>query len=356
MGPDGRGLVRAASEHPHGWVVQESFRADCGDDGAVALRHVASGRWLRFDAAGRLVAAADELHEASRFEVVVLRSGTAAAADAASAGDLVLCALGNDPHLLGRETEDRPALELPPSQRSLWDAVRTAVPDAVLTIVSSYPYAVTAEARAMLWTAHSQAVGSGVVDVISGDVDPSGRLPQTWWGSTADAGDLTDYDIVGSRSTFWYSDAEPLFALGHGLSYATIDYRDLRVAIDDDEAAVVATVTVSNDGERAATEVVQVYTDALEHRMPFPHRLGGYARVTLAPGEVRTVTIEVPRDRFSVWDGARGALTIDPGRYRVTAGPHARSTALVVEILLDGVPPVPIGSRSAHRPSMPSKG
>lgn len=337
---DGRGFVRATAQRPHGWVVQESFRADTADDGTIALRHLGSGRWLRLDAAGRLAAVAGDLAEAARFDVARLGSGAAAAAEAAAQADLVICAVGNDPHLLGRETEDRPALELPPSQRSLWDTVRAAAPDAVLAIVSSYPYALEPDARAMLWTAHSQAVGHGVIDVVAGDVEPSGRLPQTWWRSTADAGEITDYDIVGSRSTSWYSDAEPLFAFGHGLTYSTISYRELDVVVGEAGEAT-ATVTIANDGDRRATEVVQVYTDAIGHRKQFPHRLGGYARVPLAPGESATVTITVPADRFSVWDGARGALTTDPGRYRISAGPNARDLPLVAEIDLDGEPPVP---------------
>lgn len=337
---DGRGFVRATAQRPHGWVVQESFRCHHDDGGTIALLHVGSGRWLRLDARDRLVAAGRDLAEATRFTVHTLRSGTAAAAAAAAASDLVLCVLGNDPHLLGRETEDRPALELPPSQLSLWHSVHDAAPDAVLVLTSSYPYAFDVEARAVLWSAHSQAVGHGVVDVLAGDVEPSGRLPQTWWRSTADAGALTDYDIIGARSTFWYSAAEPLYAFGHGLTYSTIRYDGLEVAVGAD-GGVTAEVTLTNTGDRAAVETVQVYTGAVGHRMPFPRRLGGFARVLLQPGEARSVPVQVPRDRFAVWDTARGALTVDPGRYLVLAGPSARDTPLREEILLDGEAHIP---------------
>lgn len=337
---DARGRVLARAERPSGWVVHETFRMHRHDDGTASLRHVASGRWLRLDAADRLVAAAADVAEAARLDVVLLRSGTAAAAAAASGSDLVVCALGSDPHLLGRETEDRPALEVPPGQQSLWDAVHDAAPDAVLAFVSSYPYAFEPDARAVLWSSHSQPVGHGLIDVLAGDVEPSGRLPQTWWRRTADAGDLRDYDIIAGRCTYWYSAAAPLFPFGHGLTYSQIEYRSLDVAVDPD-GGVTARVEVHNEGARRASEVVQVYTDAHEHRKPFPHRLGGFARLMLEPGETTTATVTVPPDRFEFWDTARGSFTTDPGRYRISAGPNAADAALRADIQLEGSPPVP---------------
>src|SRR5690606_15686428 len=147
-------------------------------------------------------------------------------------------------------------------------------------------------------------------------------------------------DIIGTRSTYWYSEAKPLFAFGHGLTYSTVGYRSLDVKVQPD-GGVVARVGVSNDGDRSATEVVQVYTDAVDHRKPFPHRLGGFARVTLEPGESGQVAIAVPRDRFAIWDTARGELAIDPGRYRVGAGPNAADIVLEATFELDGEAPVP---------------
>jgi beta-glucosidase len=337
---DSRGFVRATAERPHGWVVQESFRICTAADGLVALQHMASGRWLRLDASERLVAGARTQDEATWFVRHVLVSGTTAVAEATAGADLVLCALGNDPHLLGRETEDRPALELPPSQVALWEAVHERAPEAVLTLVSSYPYAFDLQARTVLWTAHSQAVGHGVIDIVSGDVAPSGRLPQTWWRSSSDAGDLTDYDIVAQRSTYWYSDAEPLFAFGHGLTGSHVEYLSLDVVANDAEAVTVA-VTTRNRGTAPATEVVQVYTDAIDHRARFPHRLGGYARVAISAGEERQVSIRVPRERFAFWDTARGAMTVDPGRYRLSAGASAADSRVTATIDLDGPAPEP---------------
>ncbi len=335
-----QGQVRAGAPRPHGWVVQESFRTTRHDDGSLGLRHVASGRWLRVDVAGRLVVA-DDSEDATRFWPHVHRCGTAAVSEAAQA-DLVICALGNDPHLLGRETQDRPSIALPPSYRAIWESASASNPAAVLVLVSSYPYGLDRDLdpAAALWSAHSQAQGSAVVDVISGDVDPSGRLAQTWWRDDDQAGELADYDVISGRSTFWYSPEPPRYPFGHGLTYGDVRYTRLDVERSAD-GTVTAHVEVRNDGDRVATEVVQVYTDAVDHRMPFPHRLAGFTRVPLEPGEGARVAIDLPRAMFSVWDTAREAMTVDPGRYRVSVGPDAVTAALVAELDLDGEAPIP---------------
>jgi Glycosyl hydrolase family 3 C-terminal domain len=102
------------------------------------LQHVGSGKWVRVqhDAAGTLVAEAPD----AAFAVRTVRSRHARVAAAAGAADVVVVAVGNDPHLLGRETEDRPHLRLPEASVELWRVAREANPRAVLAIVSSYPY------------------------------------------------------------------------------------------------------------------------------------------------------------------------------------------------------------------------
>lgn len=341
--PRGDGAVRADSPRPHGWVAQEPFRAHRHEDATWSYRHVASGRWLRTETyGGRLSATAPTLAEAGRFTVAVVSFGTARARARARDADVVICAVGNDPHLLGRETEDRTDLALPGAQSALWHAVRAVADRAVLTIVSSYPYALAeteAGARALVWSSHGgQEVGNGVLDVLLGEVEPSGRLPQTWWRSDADAGDLFDYDILSARSTYWYSRAAPLFAFGHGLTYSQVDYRGLQVLADG--GAHRALVTVANVGARPATEVVQVYTDAPGHRLVFPRRLAGYRRVHLAPGEEQVVQVPIPRERFQHWDAGLGAMRTEAGCYRVLAGPDAAQAPLVREVHV-AAPPRP---------------
>ncbi|CAM3568745.1 glycoside hydrolase family 3 C-terminal domain-containing protein [Occultella aeris] len=337
---DGEQVVADATR-PQGWVVGESWRARRHSDDTWSFQHIGTGRWLRVEAYGGGVGAtAASPDEAERFVRRLVRSGTTAAAAAAADADVVLCVVGNDPHLLGRETQDRPGLDLPSPMAELWRTVQEANPAAVLVLVSSYPYALDAAARdaaAIVWTCHGgQEAGNGLLDVLLGEVEPSGRLPQTWWAAESDAGDLLDYDILGSGTTYWYSDAEPLFAFGHGLTYSRIGYDALTVETDD--AGVLAHVTVSNAGDRVATEVVQVYTDSPGHPVPFPRRLAAHARVRLAPGERRTVELRIPAERFSVWDTTRAAMVVLTADYRVLAGPNAADTPLVVRVARAGEP------------------
>ncbi|MBZ2196295.1 glycoside hydrolase family 3 C-terminal domain-containing protein [Ruania sp. N2-46] len=331
--------VLADATRPQGWVVGESWRGRRHDDDTWSFQHLGTGRWLRTEAYGGGVGAtAASPAEAERFVRRVVRSGTAAAAAAAREADVVLCAVGNDPHLLGRETQDRPGLALPTPMAELWRTVQEANPAAVLVLVSSYPYALDTAARgaaAIVWTCHGgQEAGNGLLDVLLGEVEPSGRLPQTWWATEADAGDLLDYDILGAGTTYWYSEAEPLFAFGHGLTYSRIGYESLRV--ETGEAGVLARVTVTNTGDREATEVVQAYTDAPGHPVRFPRRLAAHARVHLAPGQRRTVDLPIPADRFAIWDTTRGAMVVLAADYRVLAGPSAADTPLSVRVELEG--------------------
>lgn len=129
----------------------------------------------------------------------------------AARADVVVVVAGNDPHINGRETEDRTTLRLPAHQQRLLDAARAANPRTVLALTSAYPYAVdVADIPAALWTAHGgQAAGTALARVLAGDVSPAGRLPQTWYADDADLPGLLDYDIIGSRQTYLYFEGTP---------------------------------------------------------------------------------------------------------------------------------------------------
>src|SRR5450759_2079510 len=163
-----------------------------------------------------------------------LPTATTTPSAAAAAADVVVVAVGNDPHLLGRETEDRPHLRLPEESVELWRAAREANPRAVLALVSSYPYVLgsaASDAAAVVWSSHGgQELGHGLVDVLTGDREPTGRLAQTWVADEAHAGDLLAYAIIAAGSTYWYARHEPLYAFGHGLSYTRVEYTAIELS------------------------------------------------------------------------------------------------------------------------------
>ncbi|MEU0741945.1 glycoside hydrolase family 3 C-terminal domain-containing protein [Streptomyces sp. NPDC006134] len=346
--PDGRylsvaddGYVRASADQPGGWVVQETFRLEPHEDGHL-LRHLGTGRHVCVGADGVKVAEAQDPEVPEVFEVVVAERGEEAVTRAAAGADVVVVVAGNDPHINGRETEDRTTLRLPAHQERLLRAARTANPRTALVLVSAYPYAVDPAALpAVLWTAHGgQAAGTALARVLAGDVSPAGRLPQTWYADDADLPDLLDYDVIGGRQTYLYFDGTPLFPFGHGLSYTTFSYTDLRARADD--TAVRVSFTVTNTGTVTADEVAQLYTRAADPSVPRPRReLAAHRRVTLAPGESADLSFTLPLSSFAFWDAAHGRWRREPGPYELLAGASSEDVRLRETVVLDGEPAAP---------------
>ncbi|WP_062377474.1 glycoside hydrolase family 3 C-terminal domain-containing protein [Demequina pelophila] len=347
--------MHADADRVGGWVAQESFRRHVHADGTWSLLHLGSGRWVRVMRDGGLVAAdAVTLDAAERFTARVTRSGLAAVAEAATGADAVIVAVGNDPHLAGRETEDRPHLDLPACAAEVYRVARDANPATVLCLTSSFPYILgdLADEPTIVWTSHGgQEHGHGVIDVLSGDVEPTGRLAQSWPAHADQAGDLFDYDTLRQQATYRHQPGTYRFAFGHGLTYSQVAYdgvalsaatvpapapthRHPGLVAREDEATVTATVTVRNAGDRVAEELVQVYALRDERlELPTPLRLlVGFERVRLEPGEAREVAVTFPLARLAVWDDAlrlegapadwlhEGALRVQEGRYLIGAG------------------------------------
>ncbi|WP_233645554.1 glycoside hydrolase family 3 C-terminal domain-containing protein [Streptomyces sp. BSE6.1] len=350
--PDGRylsvaedGYVRASADQPGGWVVQETFRLEPHENGHL-LRHTGTGRLVQVAADGVKVAADDA--DAEVFGLTVAERGEDAVRRVASAADVVVVVAGNDPHINGRETEDRTTLRLPGQQERLLRAARAANPATVLALVSAYPYAVDAGTLpAVLWTAHGgQAAGTALARVLAGDVSPAGRLPQTWYADDADLPDLLDYDVIGGRQTYLYFEGTPLFPFGHGLSYASFGYADLAAEVGDRTVSVSFTVT--NTGEVAADEVAQLYVRAEAPSVPRPRReLLAHRRFTLAPGASTRVAFEVPLSALAFWDVAHGRWRLEPGPYALLVGASSEDVRLSTTLTLDGEPaaPRPVGER-----------
>lgn len=342
--PDGRylsvaedGFVRASAGQPGGWVVQETFTLRPHDDGHL-LGHTGSGRYVAVAADGVRVA-----DRGTVFGIEYVERGTDAVIRAAADADVVLVVAGNDPHINGRETEDRTTLALPGHQDRLWRAARAANPNTGLVLVSAYPYAVPdahAELPALLWTAHGgQAAGRALARVLAGDTSPAGRLPQTWYAADTDLPDLLDYDVIGSRQTYLYFEGTPLYPFGHGLSYASFTYDGLHVQRVADTLEVGFTVT--NTGAVAADEVPQLYVRPLDAPVPRPRRqLVGHCRIPLAPGASQRVTLSVPVADLGLWDVARGRWSVASGPYEVLVGASSDDIRLSVTVMLDGDEPV----------------
>ncbi|MFF9687490.1 glycoside hydrolase family 3 C-terminal domain-containing protein [Streptomyces sp. NPDC014623] len=358
------GYVRASADEPGGWVVQETFRLEAveGHDGGHRLLHIGTGGYVSVAADGAKVAESGEKisrEDATVFVPETVEHGADAVARVAAAADTVIVVAGNDPHINGRETEDRTTLALPAQQDRLWRAAHAVNPRTVLVLTSAYPYAVGDAADglpALLWTAHGgQAAGTALGRVLAGDVSPGGRLPQTWYASDDDLPGLFDYDIIGSRQTYLYFDGTPLFPFGHGLGYAGFGYSALHTEVDGERLRV--SLTVTNDGDRAADEVAQLYVRAagpaesatareglgrrlgqgLGEPVELPRRkLVGHRRVHLAPGAVECIQFEVPVDELGHWSVAHGRWAVEPGTYEILAGASSADIRLIATVIVDG--------------------
>ncbi|MCX5209907.1 glycoside hydrolase family 3 C-terminal domain-containing protein [Kitasatospora sp. NBC_00240] len=341
---EGLGLA-ADQTQPNGWDVHETFRLEPGPDGTELLRNVYSGGYAAVDpVTGLVTVSAGTPAGAERWTRRVVRDGAAEALAAVRAADTAVVVLGNDPHINGRETQDRADLHLPPAQEALLRAVAAECPDTVLVLMSSYPYAVdraAAQVPAVLWTSHGgQETGRALAAVLLGDSDPAGRLPQTWYRGDDPLPERLDYDIVQAGWTYQYHRAAPAFPFGHGLSYTSFEYAGLTAALDGEE--IRCAVEVRNTGARPGTETVQLYTRALGARYQAPLlRLADYRKLRLAPGGSRRVEFTLPRSALAHWDVAEGGFTVDPGAYEILVGRSAGAVELSVPLTVDGPPPGP---------------
>ncbi len=191
--------------------------------------------------------------------------------------------------------------------------MRKANPRTVVVLETSYP--VVVDAPTLLWTTHAGAeTGHAVADVLFGDVNPGGRLTQTW-PADGELPSLLDYDLVKTGMTYLYGKDKPLYAFGHGLSYTSFGYQGLRAHGDQ------VSVKVTNTGKVKGDEVVQLYTHQRDSRFAQPvKRLRGFQRITLGPGETRTVTFPLKRSDLAVWDHTRGRWVVENATHDVLVG------------------------------------
>lgn len=231
----------------------------------------------------------------------------------------------------GREAVDRRSLQL--ETEDLVKVVWQANPNTVVTLISSFPYAINWTAENVPAIVHltqrSQETGNALADVLFGEYNPAGRLTQTWVRDILDLPNMLDYDIRHGR-TYMYARAKPLFPFGHGLSYTTFKYSHLK--IKKEGANYVVRFDLKNTGSRDGEEVVQLYAkfkgdDASK-------RLRAFERVAVKAGETVPVELIVPEDDLKLWDSGKHAFTLRKGRTRILIGASSEDIRLHKRIRL----------------------
>lgn len=247
------------------------------------------------------------------------------AVDAAKRADAVILCLGTTTKL-ELEGHDRTSLGLPENQQNLAEAVIAANPKTVVVLMSAGPLTVpwlAKHARAMLqgWWLGEEG-GNAIADVLFGKVNPAGRLPCTVYAAESQVPPQTEYDI-SKGFTYMYVKGAPLFPFGHGLSYTSFQYSNLRLSSQKIAGADTVTVTVDiqNTGKRAGDEVAQLYTRELHPSVVRPAReLRGFQRVSLQAGEKKALTFTVPASKLGFYDEKQHAFVVNPGEYEVQVG------------------------------------
>jgi beta-glucosidase len=256
-----------------------------------------------------------------RFSYAFVQNGAPDAIKAARAADAVIFFAAVDP-LAADEEKDFPSLALPDDQSKLFDAVLKANPKTVLVLQTGNPLVLgprekSAPAILQAWYA-GQDTGTAIAEVLFGDVNPSGKLPITFYASVADLPPMEDYDVRKGR-TYLYLEKTPTFPFGHGLSYTKFTYENLVVS----PSAVAPSGTlriefdIANTGARPGAEVAQVYV-----RPPRGPKkvLRAFRRVALDAGKKTRVSIDLPIADLAHHDAATKRAVVDPGSYEVLLG------------------------------------
>ena len=257
----------------------------------------------------------------------------AALADRASEADLIVFVGGLSPFVEGEEMRvevdgfkggDRERIELPEVQGKVLEALHSTGKPVVFVLCSGSALALEQneddyDALLCAWYG-GQEGGTAVGDILSGKVSPSGKLPITFYKSTSQLPDFLDYDMQGR--TYRYFEGEPLYPFGYGLSYGDFRYGKARlsektISKGDD---VTLSVQLSNKGDMAATEVVQVYVRRLDDPEAPLKSLKGFSRVNLEPGETKTVEIALPASSFEYYDASIDDLAVKSGKYEILYG------------------------------------
>jgi len=251
------------------------------------------------------------------------------------------------------ESIDTADLALPDNQDALVEAVAKANPHTIVVLENSGPVA-------MPWLERVGAVletwypggdgGKAIANLLSGKVNPSGRLPVSWPGDLSQLPrrdipgvtggtppETVDYAIEGANVGYrWYQakGIKPLFPFGFGLSYTQFKHGDLKV--DAKGTQLQATVDVTNTGSRAGADVAQVYVHVPGAKSA---RLAGYAKVFLKPGEHRTLTIPLEPRLLADFDAGKHEWVIRGGQYSVSEGPSSADLGAPVNVQLPTAKP-----------------
>lgn len=255
---------------------------------------------------------------------------------------------------------DRVDMKLPGEQDELIRRVVAANPKTVVVVNTGsaveMPWAAEVPAILQLWY-NGQEQGNALADVLFGDVNPSGKLPTTFPVRLQDNPAYLNFPgengkvrygeriFVGYR---YYDKKElaPLFPFGHGLSYTSFAYSNLKLSADQifESDGLTASVDLTNTGKVAGKEVVQLYVRDVKAVVARPEKeLKAFRKISLAPGETQTVTFTLDKEAFWYYESAKKTWTVEPGDFEILVGASSRDIRLSTALTI--LPPIRPGVR-----------
>jgi beta-glucosidase len=238
---------------------------------------------------------------------------------------------------------DRTSLDLPQPQEALLERIASLGKPTVLVLLNGSALAVNwaqdhIPAIIEAWYP-GQAAGTAIADVLFGNYNPGGRLPVTYYKSVNDLPAFDDYRMAGR--TYRFFEGTPLYPFGYGLSYTTFAYKNLRTSAErlPADGRITVSVDVTNTGKREGDEVVQLYVQHMDSKVARPQKdLRGYARITLAPGETRTVTLPLAARSLAYWNADTHRWVVESEPVRLQLGSSSADVRLDRTVTVVGTP------------------
>jgi beta-glucosidase len=276
------------------------------------------------------------------------------AVDAAKNSEIAILFIGGNREYES-ESRDRKDLGLPFHEQELVDAVTAVNPNTIVVVVGGAPYdigQIKKNNHTIVWSWYNGSEnGNALADVLTGKINPSGKLPFTFPAELKDspAHALDAYPGENLQETYkegilvgyrWFDTKkiEPLYCFGYGLSYTDYQYSGLQTVKKDykNNENIVATIKIKNSGKYAGKETVQLYVSKAASAVERPEKeLKAFKKVMIAPGETAVVTLDIPVSDLAYYDVKAGKWVVEPGKYKLLAGTSSRDIKETADIIVN---------------------
>lgn len=248
----------------------------------------------------------------------------------AKGSDLVVLVLGESANMSG-ESASRESLEFPGNQEALLESVVAAGKPTVLVLVNGRPLNLqwaSQHVPAILeaWYPGTRG-GSAVANLLTGDANPSGKLPITW---PRDVGQIpifyahnTTHEPQNADRRYWDEQSTPMYPFGFGLSYTSFKIANLRLdkSVFGPDDKIKVTVDVTNTGSQVGDEILQIYAHQNYGTASRPVReLKGFTRITLKPAQTSVVSFTLGREELQYWSADSRGWVVDPAKFDLWVG------------------------------------